>query len=981
MAVAPEDILTGGLPGEAHAGAEHDGYIRVLHGRTHNLKGIDLKLPRDALIVVTGISGSGKSSLAFDTLYAEGQRRYIESLSSYARQFLERLPRPDCDLILGLPPTIAIQQEMTGATPRSTVATTTEIYDFLRLLYARAGTPHCPDCGTPIKHQTLEQIVGAINDLPAGTRLTLLAPLVRGRRGHYKELFERLRSEGYVRARIDGVVRDLDEVERVERYRTHDIEVVVDRLVVKKSKTVRREAPEPAPESPVVAAFTSRLTDSVRAALTAGAGTCIALVEGGGEMLFSQLFACPTCGRGFEEPNPNTFSFNSPYGQCPECKGLGLVDRFDEELIVPDSSLSIAEGAIDPWAREAGRTGRRLASTLGRLATALKVDVKRPWRSISAAKRRALLCGDKLKEKTGIPESQAVIPSLEALLAENPVLGALRFAKYISQVTCPACRGARLRPEALAITVGGKSIRELTHLNVRDCLAFIEGLSFEGARAQIAAPITKEVRQRLGFMLDVGLHYLTLDRRSTTLSRGEFQRIRLATQIGAGLTGVCYVLDEPSIGLHHRDNDRLLDSLEKLRDVGNTVLVVEHDEATIRRADWVLDLGPGAGRNGGHVVYNGPLQGLCECRESLTGRYLTGQERIPVPERLRRPDEGRLLTVRGAREHNLKGIDVAFPLGLFCCVTGVSGSGKSTLVNDILYRALARKLYGSRARPGAHRSIAGIKNVKLVLEIDQNPIGRSPRSCPATYTKVMDDIRRAFADTRQAKVRGFGAGRFSYNNKQGRCPSCQGLGEKEIEMSFLPDMRVTCEECRGSRYNEQTLQVTMRGKSIADVLAMTVEEALEFFVNYPSIERKLRTMRNVGLDYLTLGQPSTRLSGGEAQRIKLARELGKVSTGGTVYILDEPTTGLHFDDVRKLLRTLHGLADMGNTLIVIEHNLEVIKDADYIVDLGPEGGDEGGRVVACGTPEEVMQTAESYTGQALKSIFRDQPRRQAAGTP
>jgi excinuclease ABC subunit A len=969
MATETEDVLLRGLPGQAELAAEQDGYIHVFHARTHNLKNIVAKLPRDALVVITGISGSGKSSLAFDTLYAEGQRRYIESLSSYARQFLEKMPRPDCDLILGLPPTIAIHQEMTGASPRSTVATSTEIYDFLRLLYARAGTPQCPDCGAVIRHQTVEQIVGAINDLPAGTRITLLAPLLRGRKGHYRELFERLRAEGYVRARIDGAVRDLDEVDRLPRYRTHDIEAVVDRLIVKKAKAPQAAPSDSGAESPVFLAFSSRLSNSVQAALSAGSGSCIALLEDGQEMLFSQIYACPRCGRSFEEPNPNTFSFNSPYGRCETCKGLGTVDRFDEGLIVPDPSLSIAQGAVEPWARSEGRAGRRLAAMLNRIVAALSIDAQKPFEKVSAAKRRALLHGDQLEARTGIPASNAVIPSLEAIVADNPPLGLLRFSKYISQAVCPTCEGARLRPESLAVTVDGLSIRQLTALNVQECLEFLEDLKFEGMRAKIAEPIVKEVKQRLRFMLDVGLHYLTLDRRSNSLSRGEFQRIRLATQIGSGLTGVCYVLDEPTIGLHHRDNARLLDSLERLRDAGNTVLVVEHDEATIRRADWVLDLGPGAGRNGGHVVYSGPLEGLCRSPDSLTARYLSGQEEIPIPERRRTAKGGRTLAVRGAREHNLKGVNVTFPLGAFCCVTGVSGSGKSTLVNEILYRALARKLYGSRSRPGAHKAIIGARNVKLVLEIDQSPIGRSPRSCPATYTKVMDDIRRAFADTRQAKVRGYDLGRFSFNGKQGRCPVCQGRGEKEIEMHFLPNTRVTCEECRGARYNEQTLQVTIRGKNVADVLAMTVEEALDFFRNYPSIERRLRTMREVGLDYLTLGQPSTTLSGGEAQRIKLTRELGKVATGGTVYILDEPTTGLHFDDVKKLLRTLHGLADMGNTLVVIEHNLEVIKSADYIIDLGPEGGDEGGYVVACGTPEEIAKVRESHTGRALKPLL------------
>ncbi len=950
MSTRTDEGRTGAALAALELSAEGDGHVRVLHARTHNLKGIDLALPREALVVVTGVSGSGKSSLAFDTLYAEGQRRYIESLSSYARQFLEQMPRPDCDLILGLPPTIAIQQEMTGASPRSTVATTTEIYDFLRLLYARAGTPHCPDCGSAIHHQSLEQIVGAISDLPTGTRITLLAPVVRGRRGHYRDLFERLRAEGYVRARIDGEVRDLDELDRVERYKVHDIAAVVDRLAVK-------------------GAGDTRLTDSVRAALGAGGETCIVLREDGEEMLFSRQFACRQCGRSFEEPDPNTFSFNSRYGQCATCKGLGTVDSFDEGLIVPDRSLSIAEGALTAWSQTGGRAGRRFERMLERLSEALDIDPDRPYRRIPARKRRALIFGEGLEEMTGIPTDQAVVPSLEALLEEGPSSAGWRLRKYISQDTCPACGGARLRAEALAFTVGGLSIRELTALSVRDALAFFEELSFEGARAKIAAPIAKEVVGRLGFMLDVGLHYLTLERRANTLSRGEFQRIRLATQIGSGLTGVLYVLDEPSIGLHHRDNARLLDSLEDLRDAGNTVLVVEHDEATIRRADWVLDLGPGAGRAGGRVVFNGPLQEMVASSEGLTADYLRGRKAVPLPQERRPVRRTRSLRLRGAAEHNLKDIDVIFPLGVLCCVTGVSGSGKSTLVNDILYRALARRLHAARERPGAHRSLRGVKQVDRVLQIDQSPIGRTPRSCPATYSGVLDGVRRAFAATRQARVRGYGIGRFSFNNKEGRCPACQGLGQKQIEMSFLPDVRVSCEECHGRRYNEQTLQVTLNGKNIADVLAMTVEEALDSFRNYPSVERRLRTMRDVGLGYLTLGQPSPTLSGGEAQRIKLTRELGKVSTGQTVYILDEPTTGLHFDDVTKLLRTLHGLADMGNTLVIIEHNLEVIKNADYIIDLGPEGGEEGGRVVVAGTPEEVAAAEDSYTARALKPLL------------
>ncbi len=959
------DVLN--KPGPASPGMEEEGFIAVLHARTNNLQGIDLRLPRDRMVVVTGVSGSGKSSLAFDTLYAEGQRRYIESLSSYARQFLEQMPRPDCDQILGLPPTIAIQQEMKGASPRSTVATTTEIYDFLRLLYARAGVPHCPDCGEPIQHQTLEQIVTAINELPTGTRIHLLAPLVRGRRGHYRDLFDRIRSEGYVRARIDGEVRDLDEVDRVSRYQTHDIDVVVDRLVIEEAADGRVSDAKRRVRA-------MRLSDSVETALRAGSDTCIVLTEDGLELFFSRLFACPRCGRGFEEPNPNTFSFNSAYGRCEECKGLGTVDDFDEDLIVPDPSQSLEQGAVTAWSEWGGRTGRRFGQILSELTAALKLDPRKPYGKLAKTKRRALMHGDGLEKRTGLPRENAVIPSLQKLRegASHPV--SWRLSRFMTPSTCPVCEGRRLRPEALAVTVGDRSIAELTALTVRECLQFVGSLRFEGAREKIATPIIKEIRQRLGFMLDVGLHYLSLDRRSNTLSRGEFQRIRLATQIGSGLTGVCYVLDEPSIGLHHRDNVSLLESLEKLRDAGNTVLVVEHDEETIRRADWVLDLGPGAGRDGGNVVFNGPLDRLMECEDSLTARYLTGREHIPVPAHRRQARKSKAVVVRGAAQHNLKDIDVAFPLGLLICVTGVSGSGKSTLVNEVLFRALARRIYASRPKPGAHRSISGVEKVRRVLEIDQSPIGRSPRSCPATYTKVFDDIRRAFAETRQAKVRGYDVGRFSYNTAGGRCQSCKGLGEKQIEMNFLPDMRVTCEECDGRRYSDQTLQITIRGKSIADVLAMTVEEALEFFTNYPHIERKLRTLRDVGLGYLALGQPSTTLSGGEAQRIKLTRELSKVSAGDTLYVLDEPTTGLHFDDVQKLLRVLHGLADMGNTLVVIEHNLEVIKNADHIIDLGPEGGAEGGTVVASGTPEEVAAVDASYTARALRPLLQTSTR-------
>ena len=940
--------LTPDAPAEGWA---EDMWIRVTRCRTHNLKNIAVALPRDRLIVITGLSGSGKSSLAFDTLYAEGQRRYIESLSSYARQFLEQMPRPDCDRITGLPPTIAIGQQVTTPGGHSTVATTTEIYDFLRLLFARAGTPHCPRCGTEIRHQTVEQIVASIQSLPAGARLNLLAPLVRGRKGHYQELLERVRGEGYVRARIDGAIVDLDQVQQLERYKTHDIDVVIDRLVLKGHQA-------------------ERLLESVQTAVIAGRGVCIALTEDGREMLFNQRFACVQCNLGIEEPTPNLFSFNSPYGRCPQCGGRGEVERFDEEMIVPRPDLSLADGAVEAIAGWKGRTGRRLGGQLEAVARAIKADMQAPFARLTAARRRALLTGEGLEKVRGADPKDAVIPCLERLLESSPAESTVwRLARYMSPSPCPACGGARLQPAALAVAVGGVNIYDVTRMTVDGALEFFEKLKLQGARAQIAAPVLKEIRRRLGFLLEVGLHYLSGDRRTATLSTGEAQRTRLATHIGSGLTGVCYVLDEPSIGLHHRDHNRLLHALERLRDAGNTVVVVEHDEETIRRADWVLDLGPGAGRDGGRVVYNGPIGKIAEHPEGLTAQYLGGIKSIPVPKRRRKPKEGRRLTVKGAREHNLKNIDVLFPLGTFICVTGVSGSGKSTLVNEILLRALRRRLYGSVEKPGRHHSISGIQCVDKVLEIDQAPIGKTPRSTPATYTKVFDPIRNLFADTRQAQVRGYGRGRFSFNTRSGRCEACQGMGYKTIEMNFLPDMRVRCEVCGGRRYNEETLQVMIRGRNIADVLDMTVEEALEFFRNYPAIERALHTMRQVGIGYLTLGQPSTTLSGGEAQRVKLARELSKISTGNTLYCLDEPTTGLHFDDVGKLLSTLHGLVDLGNTLVVIEHNLDVIKNADHVIDLGPEGGAEGGRVVVAGTPEQVAADQHSYTGQALRRLL------------
>jgi len=944
-------------------GSEAEGWIRLHHVRTHNLRNIDVALPRDRLVVVTGVSGSGKSSLAFDTIYAEGQRRYIESLSTYARQFLDQLPRPDCDRITGLPPTIAIEQRAGPTGAQSTVATTTEIYDFLRLLFARTGTPHCPGCGEEIRHQTIEQIVASVLGLPRGTRVTLLAPLVRGRKGHYRDLLDKIRADGYVRARIDGEVRDLDEVDGLERYKTHDVDVVVDRLVIRGGES-------------------SRAVDSIRTALGVGGGICIALEDGGRESLFNQQFACSRCGVGIEEPTPNMFSFNSPYGRCPECRGRGSVDRFDPELIVPDPRRSLDEEALEAFQNWEGRTARRLQQKLQALVDALHVDPAVPFRKIGAAQRRALIHGDKLERIASLGAEEAVIPTLQRLLdSTSSERTSRRLMRYVSPVPCPSCRGARLRPEALAVTVGGLNIHEVTRMSVSDCLDFFRSLRFAGARSKIATPVLKEIRQRLGFLMAVGLHYLTGGRLSGTLSAGEAQRTRLATQIGSALTGVCYILDEPSIGLHPRDHSRLLDALERLRDSGNTVIVVEHDEATIRRADWVLDLGPGAGHDGGRVVHSGPLESAIDGSRGLTAQYLSGARAVPQPARRRRPVRGKSLTVRGAREHNLKGIDVTFPLGLLICVAGVSGSGKSTLVDDILLRVLMRRLYGAPEKPGRHRSISGLRRIDRVLRINQAAIGKTPRSTPATYTKVLDHVRRVFADTRQARIRGYGPARFSFNVRGGRCEACGGMGVRRVEMNFLPDVEVRCEVCAGRRYGEETLQVTVQGKSIADVLDMTVEDALEFFRHYSPIERRLRAMRDVGIGYLTLGQSSKTLSGGEAQRIKLTRELGKLATGNTLYCMDEPTTGLHFHDVAKLLRTLHGLVDMGNTIIVIEHNLEVIKNADHVIDLGPEGGDDGGRVVATGTPEQIAANPASYTGRELGPVLARSPRTDWSSTP
>ncbi len=922
--------------------------------RTHNLRNIDLELPRDRLVVVTGLSGSGKSSLAFDTIYAEGQRRYIESLSSYARQFLEQMPRPDCDRVSGLPPAVAIKQDAHGSGPQSTVATVTEIYDYMRLLFAKAGTPHCHKCGSAIESQTLEQMVTALASLPGGTRITLLAPVVRGRKGHYRDLFERLKREGFVKARIDGEICDLDTVEHVERYKTHDIDVVVDRVVA-------------APDSSQVP---TRFFDSIRVALDAGNGVCVALLEDGSEKIFNRRFACPACKTGIEEPTPQMFSFNSPYGRCPACKGRGTVDGFDEELLVPEMEKSIEQGAVEPFQNWKGPAGRRLRSNLMELARSVGADTSKPFGKLSPKIRGALLWGAGPGKNEKKHREKAVVPSLKRLMdSTDSVRTHNRIARYLSPVKCSDCNGARLRPEALSVTVGEKNIYESVRLPVSEAADFFDGLHFEGAQAAIAAPVLKELRARLDFLLKVGLHYLGCDRPVGTLSTGESQRTRLATRIGSSLTGVCYVLDEPSIGLHHRDHTRLLDALERLRDDGNSVLVIEHDADTIMCADWVLDLGPGGGTNGGQVMFNGPLENLLKDKKSLTARYLSGECEISVPKRRRKPKKGKYIRVRGAAENNLKNLNVGFPLGLMICVTGVSGSGKSTLVNDILLRALAGAINNSRDKPGRHRCIEGIENIDKVLRIDQQPIGKTSRSTPVTYTKIFGHIRRVFAATKQAKVRGYNMGRFSFNNRPGRCPECDGAGEQKVEMNLLPDIKVLCKSCNGRRYNEETLQVTVNKRDISEVLDMTVDEAAVFFKNHPPIERRLRVMRDVGLNYLKLGQPANTLSGGEAQRVKLATELGKVSTGNTLYALDEPTTGLHFDDIKKLLKTLHGLADLGNTVLIIEHNLDVIKNADYVIDLGSEGGDGGGRIVAEGTPEELIECGKSYTGAALRKQF------------
>ncbi len=937
----------------------------VRGAREHNLKNVSLDLPRDALIVFTGLSGSGKSSLAFDTIFAEGQRRYVESLSAYARQFLGQLDKPDVDFIEGLSPAVSIDQKSTSRNPRSTVGTITEVYDYLRLLYARIGKPHCPMCGDPIARQSPQQIVDQILDWPEGTRFALLSPVVRERKGEYVDLLRSFQAQGYARVRVDGESYTLDEVPKLKKSEKHSIDVVIDRLVVKPS--ARR-----------------RITDSVETALGLSAGLVIAErvnltdpVER--ELTFSEHLACHNDGLSFEELEPRSFSFNSPFGACPDCSGLGTRVEVDEELIVPDDTLTLAAGAIAPWS--SGHNSDYFLRLLTALGDELGFDTETPWSMLSSRLRKAILRGHetqvhvRYRNRYGRQRSyhtafEGVIPFVERRHREaDSDAGRERFAGFMREVPCPSCGGARLKPMSLAVTIDGRNIAEIARLPIGSAATVLADLVLSERDAHIAERVLKEVNERLAFLVDVGLDYLSLDRAAGTLAGGEAQRIRLATQIGSGLVGVLYVLDEPSIGLHQRDNRRLIDTLLRLRDLGNTLIVVEHDEETIQNADWIVDIGPGAGEHGGHVVVSGPYEKLLRAKESLTGDYLSGRRSIAVPS-VRRPiDPARILTVEGARENNLDNVTVDIPLGILVAVTGVSGSGKSTLVNDVLYNVLARDLNGARLVPGRHRRIAGVDQVDKVVHVDQSPIGRTPRSNPATYTGMFDHIRKLFAQTPEAKVRGYQPGRFSFNVKGGRCESCSGDGTLRIEMNFLPDVYVPCEVCQGARYNRETLEVHYKSKTIADVLNLPIEQALDFFAAVPPIARHLRTLVDVGLGYVRLGQSAPTLSGGEAQRVKLAAELQKRSTGRTVYVLDEPTTGLHFEDIAKLLAVLQGLVDKGNSMIVIEHNLDVIKSADWIIDMGPEGGSGGGQVVAVGPPEVIAAHPTSHTGRFLAPLL------------
>jgi excinuclease ABC subunit A len=948
--------------------------------REHNLKDVSIDLPRDSLIVFTGLSGSGKSSLAFDTIFAEGQRRYVESLSAYARQFLGQMDKPDVDFIEGLSPAVSIDQKSTSKNPRSTVGTITEVYDYLRLLYARAGRPHCPTCGAPIERQTPQQIVDKIMSLEEGRRFQVLAPVIRGRKGEYVELFKQLQTQGFSRARVNGETHGLDEPPKLDKQKKHTIEVVVDRLAVKESSK-------------------RRLTDSVETALQLAGGLVLFdfvdldAKDADRELRFSEKMACPN-----EHPidtdelEPRSFSFNSPFGACPQCHGLGTRMEVDPELVVPNPQATLGEGAIQPWSQ--AHVADYFLRLMGALGDELGFDLNTPWEQLSTKSQRSILDGHSTKvhvvtrnrygrQRAYYAEFEGVRPYIERRHREaESDTSRDRFEGFMREVPCPACGGSRLKPVSMSVTLGGsiqdggKNIAEVCALPINETADYLRTLDLTARERQIGERVLKEIQERLNFLLDVGLDYLSLDRPSGSLSGGEAQRIRLATQIGAGLVGVLYVLDEPSIGLHQRDNHRLIETLVRLKELGNTLIVVEHDEDTIRVADWVVDIGPGAGEHGGQVVHSGSVADLLSHPDSMTGQYLSGRREIPVPAVRRPRTTGRELTVHGAHEHNLRNVDVSFPLGLFVAVTGVSGSGKSTLVNDILYSSLAKQIYNARAVPGRHQKITGLEHVDKVIHVDQSPIGRTPRSNPATYTGVFDHVRKLFAATPEAKMRGYLQGRFSFNVKGGRCEACAGDGTIKIEMNFLPDVYVPCEVCHGARYNRETLEVHYKGKTIAEVLDMPIEEAADFFAAVPAIARHMKTLVEVGLGYVRLGQPATTLSGGEAQRVKLSSELQKRSTGRTVYVLDEPTTGLHFEDIRKLLLVLGRLVDQGNSVLVIEHNLDVIKTADWLVDMGPEGGSRGGMVVAEGTPETVAATPESYTGQFLAPLLEGRAAKQ-----
>lgn len=935
--------------------------IVIKGARENNLKDIDVTIPRDKLVVFTGLSGSGKSSLAFDTLYAEGQRRYVESLSSYARMFLGQMEKPDVDSIEGLSPAISIDQKTTSKNPRSTVGTVTEIYDYMRLLYARIGIPHCPVCGKEIKQQTVDQIVDKVLELPENEKIQILAPIVRGRKGEYKKELESAKKSGFVRVRVDGNIYDLSEEISMEKNKKHNIEIIVDRLKINSN-------------------IKSRLADSIETASSLSDGLVLVDVIDGDELLFSQNYACPEHGASFDELAPRMFSFNNPFGACPECTGLGNFLKVDPELVVPDPSLPISKEAIKAtgWSKLKDMSIAKMYYK--GLAKHYKFSLDTPFGELPKKIQDIIFYGTN-GEKIELDRKycygvgkymvdfEGVCNSLERRYKESGSdYAKFDIENYMTEVPCPKCNGKRLSPQALAVTVGGKNIMELCDMSVKNLLKFVDSLELTGREKLIGDGILKEIKERLGFLNSVGLHYLTLSRSSGTLSGGEAQRIRLATQIGSSLMGVLYILDEPSIGLHQRDNDKLLATLKKLRDLGNTLVVVEHDEDTMRAADYIVDIGPGAGINGGEVVFSGTPKELLECKDSITGDYLSGRRQIPVPTK-RRKGNGNFIKVVGAKQNNLKNINVKFPLGKFIAVTGVSGSGKSSLVNEILYKSIAKTLYKAKAKPGEHKAIEGLENIDKIINIDQSPIGRTPRSNPATYTGVFTDIRALFAETKEAKMRNYSQGRFSFNVKGGRCEACEGDGILKIEMHFLPDIYVPCEVCKGARYNRETLEVKYKGKNIYEVLEMTVEEGLEFFSSIPKIQRKLQTLYDVGLGYIKIGQPATTLSGGEAQRVKLSTELSKRSTGRTLYILDEPTTGLHTADVHKLIEVLQSLVDTGNTIVVIEHNLDVIKSADHIIDMGPEGGDEGGTVIVEGTPEKIVKCEKSYTGKYLKKLL------------